>query len=120
MIKTNIKMRVNPEQRVKVQEICFKSGIKWSIIGCDVSHIDKPYLFIWDDNTLAFGIDYRDFMSDPKEEVDADLFIRTNGTCENADKTLVKNKFMKLIDKRNKANKKLKKFAKKYNLEELI
>ena len=33
---------------------------------------------------------------------------------------VIKNKFMKLIDKRNKANKKLKKFAKKYNLEELI
>ena len=33
---------------------------------------------------------------------------------------VIKDKFMKLIDKRNKANKKLKKFAKKYNLEELI
>ena len=33
---------------------------------------------------------------------------------------VIKNKFMKLIDKRNKANKKLKKFAKKYRLEELI
>lgn len=32
----------------------------------------------------------------------------------------IKNKFMKLIDKRNKANKKLRKFAKKYNLEDLI
>ena len=33
---------------------------------------------------------------------------------------VIKNKFMKLIDKRNKANKKLREFAKKYNLEDLI
>ena len=33
---------------------------------------------------------------------------------------VIKNKFMKLIDKRNKANKKLRKFAKKYGLEDLI
>ena len=33
---------------------------------------------------------------------------------------VIKNKFIKLIDKRNKANKKLRKFAKKYRLEELI
>lgn len=33
---------------------------------------------------------------------------------------VIKDKFMKLIDKRNKANKKLRKFAKRYNLEDLI
>ena len=32
----------------------------------------------------------------------------------------IKDKFMKLIDKRNKANKKLREFAKKYGLEDLI
>ena len=81
-VKTNIKIRVTAEQSVRVQEICFKNGIKWSFSGCDISHIDKPYLFILDDNSLAFGIDYRDFEYDPKEKVSADLFIRTNGLCE--------------------------------------
>ena len=33
---------------------------------------------------------------------------------------VIKNKFMKLIDKRNKANKKLREFAKKYGLDDLI
>ena len=33
---------------------------------------------------------------------------------------VIKKKFMKLIDKRNKANEKLRKFAKKYGLEDLI
>ena len=45
MIKNNIKMRVTPEQSVKVQEICFKNGINWGLdntVMCE----DKPYIFI--------------------------------------------------------------------------
>lgn len=33
MIKTNIKMRVTPEQSRKVQEICFENGIDWLNVG---------------------------------------------------------------------------------------
>jgi hypothetical protein len=36
MIKTNIKMRVTPEQSKKVQEICFENGIEWGCAGVEV------------------------------------------------------------------------------------
>ena len=77
MIKTNIKMRVTPEQSAKVQEICFKNGVKWFANGFNVVHVEKPYLFVWNDNTLAFGTSYCDFEEDIKEEIDPELFIRT-------------------------------------------
>ena len=46
MIKTNIKMRVTPEQSVKVQEICFENGTDWTSGKGNVQLTDKPFLFI--------------------------------------------------------------------------
>lgn len=81
-MKTNIKMRVTPEQSKRVQEICFENGVEW-LISCKlVSHLSKPCLII--ENSI---ITYRDYGRELEhniniEEIDADLFIRTNGTCE--------------------------------------
>ena len=46
MIKTNIKMRVTPEQSAKVQKICFKNGIYWDFSEDIIKNEDKPYIFI--------------------------------------------------------------------------
>lgn len=80
MIKTNIKMRVNPEQSKKVQEICFENGIYW-IGKKEVILLNEPFLFI--DNFISFMYkeEEEDFLEEENEEVDADFFIRTNGTC---------------------------------------
>lgn len=78
-MKTNIKMRVTPEQSRKVQEICFDKGI---LLGARkiIRHLNIPFLFI--DNNIT-GTDNESFyQKDESEEIDADLFIRTNGTCE--------------------------------------
>jgi hypothetical protein len=44
MIKTNIKMRVNPEQSKRVQEICFENGIEWFTNKNNIANIEKLYL----------------------------------------------------------------------------
>ena len=81
MIKTNIKMKVTPEQSAKVQKICFKNGIDWTSEKGNVQLIDKPFLFI--DEYISFmGEDEaEDFLKDENEEIDPELFIRTNGSC---------------------------------------
>lgn len=79
-IKTNIKMRVTPEQSEKVQEICFENKIRWSGEGCNVSYTDRPLLYI-DDNYLKWANIVDNLILEAQEEIDADLFIRTNGTC---------------------------------------
>lgn len=83
MIKTNIKMRVTPEQSAKVQEICFKNGITWSFSGDIVGYKNKPYIFIDKEKYLTWlKEDQNDiFMNAEKEEIDPELFIRTNGSC---------------------------------------
>ena len=80
-IKRGIKMRVNPEQNRKVQEICFENGIDWSFGGKQIRHDTEPYLFV--ENTISFmyEVEEEDFLNDLNEEVSAELFIRTNGTC---------------------------------------
>ena len=77
-MKTNIKLRVTPEQSKAVQKICFANGINWASSGtnhiytCSTILISKNRrLLLMEDTTDA---EYT--------EVDADLFIRTNGTCE--------------------------------------
>ena len=73
-MKTNIKMRVTPEQSKRVQEICFKNKIGWATSGKEFQgfyewiYIDENYMYC--------------FNSRIDKEIDADLFIRTNGTCE--------------------------------------
>ena len=76
MIK-NIKLKVNPEQSRKVQEICFSKGIVWVAAGDTVSYTDAPYLYITNGRSLTYGHKYP---IDGREEMDANLFIQTNGT----------------------------------------
>lgn len=72
MIKTNIKMRVNPEQLVKLSKI-FPICKRFSL--AKYIYVYKNNVITWDNDDSRF-IDNKDL-----EEVDADLFIRTNGTC---------------------------------------
>ena len=76
MIK-NIKLKVTPEQSRKVQEICFSKGIVWGAAGGTVSYTDAPYLYITNGRSLTYGHAYP---IDRREEMDANLFIQTNGT----------------------------------------
>ena len=71
-IKTNIKMRVNPEQSKKVQEICFKNGIFWRIRK-EVRYLNEPFLFIDDSISFMYSVEEEDFLKDGDEEVDADF-----------------------------------------------
>ena len=79
MIK-NIKLRVTPEQSRKVQEICFSKGISWGMPGYTVSYTDAPYLYITAGRFLTYGHDCHSFLTDRRKEMDANLFIQTNGT----------------------------------------
>lgn len=80
MIKTNIKMRVTPEQSKKIQEICFENGIYW-VTDRKIDQLDKPFLFIDEYVSFMHKDQEEFFVKEKNEEVDADLFIRTNGTC---------------------------------------
>lgn len=81
MIKTNIKMRVTPEQSKKVQEICFENGINYRGNEANKERIEADFLYVKMD-ILTYGL-YEDvFKSAEYQEIDADLFIKTNGTCE--------------------------------------
>ena len=79
MIK-NIKLKVTPEQSRKVQEICFSKGMVWGSTGNIVSHQNIPYLYITDGRSLTYGHEYHFFTTNKREEMDANLFIQTNGT----------------------------------------
>ena len=79
MIK-NIKLKVTPEQSRKVQEICFGKGIVWGVTRDTVSYTDAPYLYITDGRFLTYGHDYHFFTTNRRQEMDANLFIQTNGT----------------------------------------
>ena len=78
MIK-NIKLKVTPEQSRKVQEICFSRGIVWGATGDTVSHTHAPYLYITDGRIITYGYN-SSFLTNRREEMDANLFIQTNGT----------------------------------------
>ena len=75
MIK-NIKLKVTPEQSRKIQEICFSKGIVWGT-GTSVQYTEAPYLYITNGRSLTYGHIYP---IDRREEMDANLFIQTNGT----------------------------------------
>ena len=81
-IKTGIKMIVSPEQSKKIQEICFENDIGWSSTGNIVINTDEPFLFI-DKDYLIYADNSQEvcFNKVSYEEVSAELFIRTNGTC---------------------------------------
>ena len=94
VIKQNIKMRVTPEQSKKVQEICFANGVYWNSLPekWDIRHTTSKFLYIEDVITHSFSEspysddvfkEENDFFNEQElKEIDADLFIRTNGTCE--------------------------------------
>lgn len=81
-IKRGIRMVVNPEQSKKIQEICFENDIEW-MSGTHLKHLDKPYIYINDSHLLGYRKIGEEelFNIDKHEEVSAELFIRTNGTC---------------------------------------
>ena len=84
-MKTNIKLRVTPEQSEAVQKICFEHGINWHEDDSNIpKYLEATYLFIESDRIWYRGITNHN--KGPETlgytEVDADLFIRTNGTCE--------------------------------------
>ena len=78
-MKTNIKLRVTPEQSEAVQLICFANNISWSN-KFELGFLDSPCLFI-DPRWLSYTHNIRFYNEQEEEEIDADLFIRTNGTC---------------------------------------
>ena len=79
-MKTSIKMRVTPEQNVKVQIITSLNG-KHKKEYVIEELIEFPCIFI--DKCLNRGfVDKAFFEEYEYEEVDPELFIRTNGTCE--------------------------------------
>ena len=80
-MKTNIEMRVTPEQSAKVQEIVFANGGEWRGGDTDIQLTDKPFLFL-KENCLTYMTDEIRYRTLIEEEVDPELFIRTNGTCE--------------------------------------
>jgi len=81
-MKTNIKMRVTPEQSKKVQEIVFAKNDEYE-------YIDYQIEFIWiePDLTVSYSYDESFYVEERSEEVDANLFISTNGTCEEEPQT---------------------------------
>ena len=83
-MKTNIKLRVTPKQSIAVQKICFANDIDWNSEENKISYTVTKYLFI-----EPTGVWFREIANHDSgmetvgyNEVDADLFIRTNGTCE--------------------------------------
>ena len=83
-MKTNIKLKVTPEQSEAVQQICFANGTTWLISNDIVSYTDAEYLYI-EPGRLWFrriGTSDERIRTADYTEIDADLFIRTNGTCE--------------------------------------
>ena len=81
MIKQNIKMRVTPEQSKKVQEICFANGVCWRRGKNTIQSENEKYLYL-SDEYITFVVTCEYFEEHDAKEIDADLFIRTNGTCE--------------------------------------
>ena len=82
MIKTNIKMRVTPEQSAKVQDICFKNGIEWKHKTIATSYTSIPYLYFYDGEYRIYGTKIKEsFTNLNLEEIDPELFIKTNGSC---------------------------------------
>lgn len=83
-MKTNIKLRVTPEQSEAVQKICFANGINWYVKENEISYTEAEYLFIEPTRIWFRRITDHDSGIETVgyTEVDADLFIRTNGTCE--------------------------------------
>ena len=81
MIRTNVKLQVTPEQSAKIQQICFDNRIPWLDRSLTTQHIDSKYLFIYDDGITHMKTGEAYFEDHGFEEVSAELFINTNGSC---------------------------------------
>lgn len=82
MVKTNIKMWVTQEQSEAVQKIIKAHGAEMVFSNNRVNAISfGGTLAVFNFYDADYGGEYG-FALLPFEEVDADLFIRTNGTCE--------------------------------------
>ena len=86
MIKRNIKMMVTPKESKQVQEICFANKIGWHTGTLELKHLHSKYLFInkayLNSSMVIQYCDTEEFFKEKgNEEVDATLFIRTQGTC---------------------------------------
>ncbi len=72
MIKTNIKMRVTPEQLIeigKIKPIC-------------KSFTNAKFIFIYKDGRTTWSNKEYEFnRKESMQEIDPELFIRTNGSC---------------------------------------
>lgn len=82
-IKTGIKLKVNPEQSLYVQNICFANGIYWIDNTKELYFPQYPLYYI---NINPGFINYEEIdlpleYKSPYEEIDTMLFIRTEGTC---------------------------------------
>ena len=73
-------MRVTTEQSKRVQEICFENGIYWA--GENKVRVSSNFLYIRGLITHDSLNNFTYFKEAKEEDIDADLFIRTNGTCE--------------------------------------
>ena len=72
MIKTNIKMRVTPEQLIEIGKI----------IPICKRFTEAKYIFIYKDGSISWGRnEYRFDKKETMQEIDPELFIRTNGSC---------------------------------------
>lgn len=81
-IKTGIKLQVTPEQSKRVQEICFENGIYWASKNKNKVIVYSNFLYIRGHITHDSLNNSTYFKDAKEEEIDADLFIKTNGTCE--------------------------------------
>ena len=72
-MKTNIKMRVTPEQ---LEKICKIVGEGWLYFKSAI------YMYIFNDGSVEVSYSKENWNKYNLREIDADLFIRTNGTCE--------------------------------------
>ena len=82
-MKRNIKMRETLEQSIKIQEICFENGIIWTHKVRQLTNLHVPFLFICKKEGICATLDIECYNSHTEyQEIDADLFIRTDGTCE--------------------------------------
>ena len=82
-MKTNIKLKVTPEQSEAVQKICFANNILWKQTNFNRNTTNVRFIFINPTNlTKCAYLSSNYFEAHSYTEVDADLFIRTNGNCE--------------------------------------
>lgn len=82
-------MKVTPEQSRRVQDICFDNGIEWQDTKKKLHQYEhiiiKKDCLVTCDSTKWFNEYYIEI-----QEIDADLFIRTNGSCGELSKDKMK------------------------------